>query len=411
MADAAAASASRAVLRRCAEGAVAISSTIVPQDSHEGHFPAHRGVRPPQAVQRYCVRDFMVWYRWRAPKLPIFPPGRPSLHLCPTAAALSDEDPMTTTTIDRPYHQRIHRRSVLPADVAKAYEFCRKLTYTHARTFYFASHFLASDKRKACYAVYAFCRYVDDIVDVAVERGDMTTDAAVALVEQWRKALSDLYDGKSVVMSNGDDATPILQAWDHTLGTFLIPRHLPEELIEGVLMDTVVSRFETFDDLWNYCYKVASVVGLMTSEIFRYSSPEALTHAVDLGIAMQLTNIIRDVKEDASKGRIYLPLQELGEYGITEDDILNHRWSPALRDYIQFNVDRAERYYVSADSGIPMLERDSRVTVHLMSMNYRKILRRVEAMDYNVFLGRASTSLFDKLCSVPRAYIKARQST
>ncbi len=295
--------------------------------------------------------------------------------------------------------------------IADAYEECRRITYTHAKTFYFASHFIAPHKRNACYAVYAFCRYVDDLIDVAMEQGDVTRDHAVTLVAQWRKDLDALYSGDLLPSSGADDPTKtaILAAWEDTLTTYQIPRNLPDELIEGVLMDTIVTRFETFEELYVYCYKVASVVGLMTSEIFGYTSTKALDHAIELGIAMQLTNILRDVAEDADRGRIYLPLADLDAYGVQEDDIISHRWTPQLRALIRDYADRAEAYYASSDIGVPMLERDSRTTVYLMSMNYRKILQVIEAMDYNIFLRRARTTTFQKIMSIPAAWLRAQR--
>ncbi|MEN9282323.1 MAG: hypothetical protein RL594_1258 [Bacteroidota bacterium] len=295
-----------------------------------------------------------------------------------------------------------------------AYDVCRRVTKTHAKTFYAASHFVPAEKRNACYAVYAFCRYVDDIVDVAMERGDVTREDAVRLVEQWRSEVGDVYTGQRTVTSDASDLAyqdraAVLLAWEDTLQTYHIPRNLPEELIEGVLMDTTITRFATYQELEVYCYKVASVVGLMTSEIFGYSSPEALSYAVDLGIAMQLTNIIRDVKEDALRGRIYLAQEDMMNYNVSEDDILSSRYGPNVRDLVAEYIRRADALYQKADTGIAMLESSSMVTVLLMSRNYQKILRVVESMDYNVFARRASIGLVQKLLAVPSAYMQARR--
>lgn len=288
-------------------------------------------------------------------------------------------------------------------DTAAAYEYCRQLTYTHAKTFYFASHFIPRRKRNACYAVYAFCRYVDDLIDVAMESGDVTTADALEIVGQWNSAIQNVYNGHAA-------NHPIVLAWEDTLRQFSIPRDLPEVLIEGVLMDTTVTRFQTFEELRTYCYKVASVVGLMTSEIFGYSSPSALERAVDLGIAMQLTNIIRDVREDAERGRIYLPETELHRFGVVESDILALRHTPQLQELIKELVRTTETYYDQADLGIPLLEKDSRLTVTLMSSNYRKILEVVRRRDFNVMQGRASTSFATKLMSIPTSWSKVHLS-
>jgi len=295
-------------------------------------------------------------------------------------------------------------------DLQAAYEVCRRVTFTHAKTFYFASHFIPRSKRAACYAVYAFCRYVDDIVDVAMEQGDVTRDDAIRLVEQWRSDVGSLYeqdgspDADHAASQRTPESSAVLLAWEDTLTRYHIPRHLPEELIEGVLMDTTISRFNTYDELREYCYKVASVVGLMTSEIFGFTDQRAVPHAIDLGIAMQLTNIIRDIKEDTKRDRIYLPREEYERFGVTEQEILDGVWSSRMHDLIRFQVERADALYDSADIGIPYLDVDSRLTVQLMSTNYRKILRVVEGMDHNVFRGRASTSTLQKILSIPVAW-------
>mgnify|MGYP002861106592 CR=1 FL=1 len=291
-----------------------------------------------------------------------------------------------------------------------AYAVCKSITFTHAKTFAFASHFIPREKRNACYAVYAFCRYVDDLVDVAMERGSVTRDDAVRLVEQWHRDLDAVYTGAATEEGADPTRAAILIAWEDTLTRYRIPRHLPDELIEGVLMDVSINRFATFEDLTEYCYKVASVVGLMVSEIFGYASADALPRAVDLGIAMQLTNIIRDVKEDADRGRIYLAGTDLVAFGVSEDDVLAHRYTPQMRALLREYVRRADAYYTSADVGIDLLDRDSRITVWLMSMNYRRILRAVESMNYDVFQRRASTSLTTKLLALPKAWLAVRRA-
>jgi 15-cis-phytoene synthase len=291
--------------------------------------------------------------------------------------------------------------------IADAYACCRTITYTHAKTFYFASRFIPEQKRNACYAVYAFCRYVDDIVDVAMQQGRLSNEQAIQLCMQWKTDLETLYSGGEV-LADTSTKSAILIAWEHTLATFSIPQHLPNELIEGVLMDTTISRFATFDELWKYCYKVASVVGLMTTEIFGYTSSQALPRAIDLGIAMQLTNIIRDVGEDAKNDRIYLPLDELQGAGISQADILACTFTPVIGNYIAMNVARANSYYDRAQPGISLLHKDARATVLLMSNNYRKILRVVQNMNYNVFQQRARTSIAQKLASVPWALFQAQ---
>jgi len=290
-----------------------------------------------------------------------------------------------------------------------AYAHCRHLTKTHAKTFYFASHTLPIKKRNACFAVYAFCRYIDDLVDVAMESGEMSVADTLSVIQSWQHALASVYAGQSVSLSDGTNADAILLAWEDTLRHFQIPYDLPGLLIEGVLMDTSVSRFASFNELYEYSYKVASVVGLMTTEIFGYSDPSAREQAVDLGIAMQLTNILRDVKEDAARGRIYLPLDEMRQFGVTEHNVLNAEYTPAMRALLAMQAKRAKAFYTSAAKGIPKLSADCRLTVYLMSMNYEKILDVIVSKDYDVFSARVTTSLAQKLASVPRAWWFARR--
>lgn len=288
--------------------------------------------------------------------------------------------------------------------IANAYEYCRALTYTYAKTFYFASYFLPKPKRAACYAVYAFCRYADDLVDNAPANEAGFSSAAHEIVNEWKSALNDVY-------AKNPAANPVMIAWADVLEKFHIPRNLPGELIEGVLMDTYINRYETFDDLYNYCYKVASVVGLMTSEIFGYKSADALPHAIDLGIAMQLTNIARDIGEDANLGRIYLPKEELERFKISENDILSHRSTDSFKNLMQFQIERAHTFYESADKGIPYLDNDSRLTVQLMSTNYRRILPHIEKNNYDVFKKRARLSLVQKATAIPASWFAVRQNS
>lgn len=289
-----------------------------------------------------------------------------------------------------------------PRDISDAYRHCRKVTITYAKTFYFASVFLGQQKRNACYAVYTFCRYIDDLIDENVVAGAADRAAIDRTIEQWQRDLDDVYSGQSI-------DTPVLIAWADTLRKFNICRSLPDQLIEGVMTDLRPAvRFETFDELYQYCYKVASVVGLMTSEIFGYNDPAALQHAVDLGVAMQLTNILRDINEDYANDRIYIPKQELDRFGLDEQNIQSKRVCMNFKRMMEFQIARAHRYYDSADRGIPMLEADSRLTVTLMSHNYRRILSVIERNGYDVFSQRASVPLHRKLMTVPTLWYATR---
>lgn len=281
-----------------------------------------------------------------------------------------------------------------------AYQYCSKVSWKHAKTFYFAAHFLPAQKRASVHAVYALCRYVDDLVDRSEEsRQSLTKEKIAALLDQWRSDLDLCYSGMIV-------DHPIMIAWHDMLQRYRIPKSLPLELIDGVCMDLQVSRYQTFDDLYVYCYKVASVVGLMTSEIFGYSNKDALDYAVKLGIAMQLTNILRDIGEDACKDRIYLPLEDLKRFDYSEQDIFNRVIDTRFKALMQFQIERARRYYTEADAGIDLLSKDSQLAVHVSRVNYSKILDRIEKNHYDVFSRRAFVSLTGKLVSLPYLWLR-----
>ncbi|MCS7012076.1 MAG: phytoene/squalene synthase family protein [Chloroherpetonaceae bacterium] len=322
-------------------------------------------------------------------------------------------DPNLSTGPSHPNHtpsdglaaRTLHNSAKIdPQKLAFAYEYCRTISWKHAKTFYFATHFLPAQKRPPVYAVYALCRYVDDLVDRSEEgRKALTKEKIAALLNQWRTDLELCYSG--VILDN-----PIMLAWYDMLQRYAIPKSLPLELIDGVCMDLAVSRYQTFEELYVYCYKVASVVGLMTSEIFGYSSKEALSYAVKLGIAMQLTNILRDVGEDARKGRIYLPLEDLARFNYTEEDLFRSVLDERFIALMKFQIARARRYYDDADAGIPLLSKDSRLAVRVSSVNYRKILERIEKNRYDVFSRRAFVSLTGKLISLPYLWISTALS-
>lgn len=289
----------------------------------------------------------------------------------------------------------------------EAYEYCRSVTVKHAKSFHFAARFLPAEKRQAVFPIYAFCRHVDDEIDEAA-----TGDAAeaTAAVERWRTNLKAVYDG---ALPAGDDVSKeqkmVFEAWRDVIAKNPIPPSLPLELIEGVLMDTTTKRYETFDELYVYCFRVASTVGLMSSEILGYHDPKTVEYAELMGIAMQLTNILRDVREDASRGRIYLPQEDLRRFGVDDEQILTGRFDDNFDALMRFEIDRARYYYSEGEKGIAMLSPDSRFTVLLASRIYAKILDEIDACGRNVFLGRAHTTRFQKMASVPSIWLASKR--
>lgn len=299
-------------------------------------------------------------------------------------------------------------------ETEKAYKYCENVTKLHAKSFYFAAKFLPQPKQKAVYPIYAFCRHVDDEID---EIGDGDKRKAIKTVEKWQQQLEEVFAGERQ-KGNGkiedqkskiEDRNLVLLAWQDLLQTYQIPQNLPLELIQGVLMDTHAKRYETFDELYVYCYRVASTVGLMSSEILGYSDKIALEYAEAMGIGMQLTNILRDVKEDAAMGRIYLPQEDLQKFKVSEKQILDGKMSENFVDLMKFQIQRARDFYRRGELGIPLLERDSRFTVLLASRTYSRILDEIEKLGYNVFIKRAHTSRAQKILSIPKIWCAAKR--
>ena len=288
-------------------------------------------------------------------------------------------------------------------EVERAYRYCRLKTCTHAKSFYFCAHFLPREKRRAICAVYALCRLVDDEVD---EAGVCDEVGARAAVERWQIELNAVYRGESVAASS--QVLPVLIAWRDMLSRFSIARELPLELMRGVLMDTYQKTYESWSDLRVYCYRVASIVGLMSSEIFGYREPVTLKYAEALGLAMQLTNILRDVGEDLRLGRIYLPREDLKRFGVTEDELARGEVTEGFRVLMAFEIDRARALYHEAERGIPLLDRDACFTVLLAARLYARILDEIERADFDVFTRRAHLSFAGKLCAAPRVWRAAR---
>lgn len=268
-------------------------------------------------------------------------------------------------------------------------EHAREVTRRYARTFYFASHVLPPAKRDAAYVVYAFCRYADNCTDVHREDCDRITDAGAQL-SLLRQELDAVY-------ADADVPTRWV-ALRATVRSYGIPREYFDELLHGVAMDLTPRSFETWAELELYCYRVASVVGLIMTHVFGATSPAALQYAAALGKAMQLTNILRDVGEDHRMGRLYLPLDDLRTFGVTADMIAAGRVTPALTALLRFESARARELYAEGKKGIPMIPNDgSRFSTLLMSNMYARILDAIERNGYDVLSKRAHVPLRTKL--------------
>ncbi len=295
-----------------------------------------------------------------------------------------------------------------PNEIEAAYKYCQKVTKHHAKSFYFAAKFLPKHKQKPIYALYALCRHIDDEVDEAEVSSEKE---AIAAVENWKVQL-DLVYRKSITKNQKlktDNQNLVLTAWADLLKTHNIKQEYGLDLMKGVLSDTHINRYETFDELYVYCYRVASTVGLMSSEIFGYTGANTLKYAEALGIAMQLTNILRDVKEDAAMNRIYLPQEDLRKFGVTGDQIFAGEFNAQFTGLIKFQIERARYYYAEAEKGIPYLEKDTRFTVLLASRIYARILDEIEKLEYNIFLKRVHTTKVQKIFLIPKTWREAKR--
>jgi 15-cis-phytoene synthase len=275
--------------------------------------------------------------------------------------------------------------------LAQAYSECEQITRLNSRTFYLASGLLPDGKRQAARVLYAFCRVTDDLVDK--RKGN-----SIERLNRWANStLSDQPDRKN----------PIALAWYEIRARFQVPTRYAEQLIAGVAMDIDHARYETFDDLVAYCYGVASTVGLMAMHIIGYEGHEAVKYAVRLGVALQLTNILRDVGEDWRNGRLYLPLNELRAYNLDEGDIargiVDDRWRALMR----FQIKRTRQIFESARPGIRMLHKDGRFAIAAAAYLYRGILDDIERHDYDVFHRRAYVSAWGKVRRLPWIWIKS----
>jgi len=278
------------------------------------------------------------------------------------------------------------------ASLRKAYRQAEKITARHSKSFYFASGLLPEEKRSAVRALYAFCRTVDDIVD------ESNADQ-VPQLDYWRRMVE--------TASFAEDDL-VAAAWADTLSRYHIPRHYALQLIDGVARDLSQSRYQTFDELATYCYGVASTVGLMSMYIIGFKSNEAVPYAIKLGVALQMTNILRDVGEDYCNGRVYLPREELAFYGIPESDIAQGRITDHWRQFMKFQIERTRQLYEESWTGLKMLEREGQLAIGAASVFYQGILDEIEKNDYNVFTCRARLSGMEKVSRIPSLWFKIK---
>ena len=274
----------------------------------------------------------------------------------------------------------------------EAIKACEAITAEYSHSFYLATSLLPREKRRAMRVLYAFCRTADNLVDG-------NEDQPAARLHELRERLSG-HDNA------GDNA--VLIAWSGIQGRYQIPLCYAEQLLDGVALDLVQRRYRTFEELSVYCYGVASTVGLMSMHITGFSDPQAIPYAIKLGVALQLTNILRDVGEDLNAGRLYLPLDELATYGLDEQNMVTARGEERWRDFMRFQIARARRLYSEAMPGITLLHPDGRLAVTAATMLYKGILDDIEANDFDVFSRRAFVSQSRKLPLLLSAFIQIK---
>ena len=257
--------------------------------------------------------------------------------------------------------------------------FRRRFSKTIQSNFFYSFLFLPKLKRDAIIDVYSFCRAVDDVVDDLAQEGlnDHSTEKAKLELDKWRTEIERLYAGQP--------SMPIAEQLQSVLDHFPMPKEYFEEMINGCEMDLHIHRYETFDQLYQYCHRVAAITGLMCIEIFTYTSPQTREYAVNLGIALQLTNILRDLKEDADRGRFYLPQEDLHRFGYSEADLLNCRVNDNFRALMKFECDRARSYYQKAEALLPTEDQPTLTAALTMGKIYFRLLEQIEHVGYDVF--------------------------
>lgn len=289
----------------------------------------------------------------------------------------------------------------------KSYEECRRITALFSKTFYLGTTLLSPQKQRAVWAIYTWCRRTDDLVDGP--RVQQRSDQLRAVLSEWEKRLYDIFDGRAVDALDLTLKDTVSNYPELTVSPF-------RDMIRGMLMDVDQCRFETFDDLYVYCYRVAGTVGLMTLPIMSTVKPgreglrEAMEPAVALGIGLQLTNILRDVGEDRLRGRIYLPLEDLRRFNYSEEDLFNCVLDSRYRELMKFEIARARSYFEEARKGVPLLSEDSRLPVQASLDMYSQILNVLEENGYDNFNRRAYISKSRKLATLPVSYLRTRTS-
>ncbi len=273
------------------------------------------------------------------------------------------------------------------SDLRAGFLFARNLTTVYSKSFTIATRMLPRDKRWPVYALYGFCRYADNLIDKPRLRSN---DEVLHEINCLREEIKIAY-------RTGESEHPVLSAFIYIAKKYNIPPHYPDEFLQGVAMDKKKSRYKTFDDLYVFCYRVAGIVGLMMTYVLGYQSDNAFAYAEKLGVAMQLTNILRDIQEDKNMGRIYIPQEHLKKYSVCEDEIINEKMSDNLGNLMKYEIGLARKFYNDSAPGIPLLNKNVRFAISSATKIYGGILGQIEKNHYNPFIGRVYVSKLNKL--------------
>lgn len=262
-------------------------------------------------------------------------------------------------------------------------------------SFFYSFSMLPKEKNEAINTVYAFCRETDDIVDET----DASAEMKRSRIHEWKSELEK-------AIKNENSKFSLLNNVSRVIKKFKIPSEPFFELIKGMELDIAKNRYSTFGELNDYCYKVASTVGLMCIEIFGYKNPKTKDFAVNLGIALQLTNILRDIKTDARLGRIYIPLEDLLKFNYPESELLNFSYSEEFRKLMKFECDRAHSYYKKANESLDKKDKGLMIAARVMQHIYYGVLRKIEKKNYNVFESEVKVSKLKKIIIAGGVYLK-----
>ncbi|KAI7735563.1 hypothetical protein M8C21_004752 [Ambrosia artemisiifolia] len=345
-----------------------------------------------------CYREYAITARVVAPKKPNLP--ELSIKGIPHNDLRVREIVQRQLLTRRDDHSVSRQPEFHPEFLEEAYDRCRDICAEYAKTFYLGTRLMTEERQKAIWAIYVWCRRTDELVD-----GPNAIHMSDAVLDRWEERLHDLFHGRPFDMLDA--------ALTHTVQKFPLDIKPFRDMIDGMRMDIKKSRYENFQELYLYCYYVAGTVGLMSVPVMGIApelssdAPSIYNSALSLGIGNQLTNILRDVGEDALRGRVYLPQDELAQFGLCDEDVYSRRVTDNWREFMKGQIRRARFYFNQAEEGASKLDKDSRWPVWSALLLYRNILDAIEENDYDNLTKRAYVGRTKKLLMLPLSYTRS----